>query len=60
VAKELQPPIPRTSGPMNGERESLDERKLDLLRQLARLLPEEKLDLVDYDLRPLLAELRDE
>jgi CheY-like chemotaxis protein/tRNA A-37 threonylcarbamoyl transferase component Bud32 len=57
VAKEIPPPIPRTSAPMSADAENLDDR---LIRQLARLLPEEKLDLVDDDLRPLLAELRKE
>jgi hypothetical protein len=54
VAREV-PPSPRTSG---GRSESLDEGKLELLQQLARLLPAEKVGLVDRELQPLLAELR--
>jgi eukaryotic-like serine/threonine-protein kinase len=57
VAREL-PPMARRSGPMSVEAARADERKDELLRQLARLLPEEKVGLVDRDLQVLLAELR--
>ena len=43
---------------MSVEAARADERKDELLRQLARLLPEEKVGLVDRDLQVLLAELR--
>jgi DNA-binding response OmpR family regulator len=36
----------------------IDEKRLELLRQLAQLLPEERVTLVDADLQDLLAELR--
>jgi DNA-binding response OmpR family regulator len=54
--------VPRVSGTADskGARGGgrIDEKRLELLRQLAQLLPEERVTLVDADLQELLAELR--
>jgi CheY-like chemotaxis protein len=59
AVKEVVAPR-RTSGMVGVRPAGMDEKKLELLRQLAQLLPEERVVLVDGALQELLAELRGE
>ena len=57
VAKEVVVPRRGSGAGIAGEAVA-EERRAKLLRQLARLLPDDKVSLVDRDLQSLLAELR--